>query len=132
MTTSNNGHSNGQAPMPSGGAGCALDMSDERDRAMVRRAVADWPARMRSMNPERRDRLVDDLFEILDEAKGIEDLTERCRVRESCVRTGVAMVKVQQADDHKLLDKVAADKHDHEHSGQVDHRVVAIVPDRDG
>lgn len=129
----NNGTANGQiTPMPSGGAGCALDMANERDRAAVRRAIADWPRRFRALTPDVLDGFVLGLVEAKEAARSIEDPGRRALALDSCARTATMMERLHQADEHKAIDVLMPTQVKHEHSGGIDHRVVAIVPDRDG
>ncbi len=105
-----NGHLNGHAaPSASGGASLALDMTNERDRGMVRTFARRWPKRFARMDAAKQDALVDllDLARAKAEAalpsEHVTDL-DIAKTMDSIVRTGVMIVSVQQRDDHKEAD----------------------------
>lgn len=104
-------------PIPSGGAKTALDMSNERDRGMLRQAAKNTPARFRKITPELRDLWVDDLElarktckDLLVDEKGDAkqlgadlklDISAEIR---SCIRTGAVLDAMNQGDEHQAQD----------------------------
>lgn len=122
---SENGPNNGAgAPIHSGGAESALDLTNEKDRGALRQALTWWPGRWSKMDQARRDRIVDELFRAVDEVEAIDDPVVRVAARASLVKTAVMIEGQTQKDQHKAIDKLAADKHQHNVSGGV----IVIAP----
>ena len=81
----------------------------ERDRALTRNAIRDWPKRFKRITEAVKDRIVDGLVANLEEAEGVEDTADRCKIRESSARTLIMAERLNQADEHKMIDKVVPD-----------------------
>ena len=103
------------APIVPGGATTALDMTNERDRGCVRKAIARWPKRWRGVTDELKDAIVQDLKVARLEVDEIQEIDKRVAARVSIAKTVVAIESQTQADDH-LQHKTTpdgAEKHEH-------------------
>jgi len=94
-----------------GGAVSALDPSTEKDRGLMRTAMARWPKRWRGMSEEKKDLFAKILGEAGEKAgtalQTTTDIDQQCKVIgeiASIVRTAVMMEAQNQSDDH-LADK---------------------------
>jgi hypothetical protein len=89
------------APFGSGGAPRAmtLDLTNEKDRAMVRNAAVRRPARWRTVDEGFKDLMAQQLVLAVGDAKEIQDPFQRASVRTSITRTGALLVGQNQADD---------------------------------
>ncbi len=100
------------SPNAAGGAGCALDLTCEKDRALVRTQLSRYPKRWAGITDDVKDSIVDDLKWARKQARecpGTEfDPLAGAKVVISVART-LAMIEGQnQADDHHA-DKQAND-----------------------
>lgn len=92
-------------PMHAGGDGSSLDLSGERDRGLIRKAVRQWPKRWAGLTPEFKARCMSQLAIAIDEADqiamtGPEGVAEAAKIRLSVVKTATAMELQNQKDDH--------------------------------
>lgn len=123
---SENGHSHTTTPpIVAGGAESALDMHNERDRALVREAIRRWPHRWGGLDADKKARLVDGLMAAEEAARRCldgPDPMEAAKAIASIVRTGVVMEGQVQADQHAMLKAMVPDRVQHE--GEVTFKVV--------
>lgn len=96
-----------------GGAKCALDMSNERDRGMVREATKKWPRRWAGVDDELKGLLTEGLKSaamVAGECMSTRvDPLEAAKVMASVAKTVVAMEAQCQADEHRAEDQARID-----------------------
>ena len=104
-----------EASNASGGG--ALDLSTERDRAMVRSYIARGPKRWKGVTEAVKDRCIGQLVQAMDEVESVDDLALKVSVRCNIAKT-LAMIEGQnQKDDHQQqeAEKPTGDVHIHFH-----------------
>ncbi len=91
-----------------GGARCALDMTDERDRGMVRRALIKYPRRWAGVDDAFKAEMIAGLKEAATIARQCIsakiDPLDAAKVIASVVRTAVAIEDQCQKDEHRAED----------------------------
>lgn len=91
-----------------GGAKSALDMTDERDRGMVRRELTRHPRRWAGVDPELKQTMLEGLKEAAGVARSCMatrvDALVAAKVMTSVVTTVVAMEAQCQKDEHRAED----------------------------
>ena len=99
-----------------GGADGALDMTDRRDQATLRKATYRWPKRIRAVTDERVTRWVEGL-DVADEvARRLVGTGEPVLAKEGArllvdtAKTGAVFIAMNQRDDHKAADLEAGDR----------------------
>ena len=104
----------------------ALDMHDPKDRATVRKAIADWPRRFLAISPEKRTRWINDLDDIRSSALALIDgaptdikLKAIAEVR-SCVATSAAIDAVEMRGEMAVAAARLKDLHHIEKMEQED------------
>ena len=99
-------HGGADTPMHSGGGDSALDLTNERDRGLVRKATRQWPKRWAGLDPEFKSRCKKQLEIAIDEADSVAmsgtegAVAEAAKIRLSVVKTAVMMEGQNQKDDH--------------------------------
>jgi hypothetical protein len=78
----------------------ALDLTDPKDRAMVREAARRRPKRWRGLTPELKDKLMTQLEKATDEVAEVTDVDKRVKLRTDIVKTGAVLEGQVQADEH--------------------------------
>jgi len=100
-------------PMDPGGARCALDMTDERDRGMVRKALMKRPRRWAGVDADFKAQMVEGLKEAAAVARECiaakVDPLDAAKVIASVVRTAVAIEDQCQKDEHRAEDQERID-----------------------
>lgn len=96
-----------------GGAGSALDLTDERDRGMVRKAIANRPRRWAGVTPEVKLAVVMGLQKALHAAtvhieNGV-DVLDAAKVVASVGKTFEALESQCQKDEHRAEDNARID-----------------------
>lgn len=90
---------------PTTPGGGSIDMTNERDRGLVRQAIKNWPRRWRKLSPEFLDKMVDDLEWARQQAMSNpateDDPLNGAKVILSVVKTVAMMEGQHQIDDHK-------------------------------
>lgn len=81
-----------------------LDLTTEKDRAMLRTAIVERPKRWRGLTDSFKDRCIDQLSRAMDETEQIEDLDRRVAARCSITRTIALIENQNQKDDHKAAE----------------------------
>lgn len=97
----------GYAPITSGGAASALDLTNPKDQGLARQAMKNWPKRWRGLTEEFKDRCAKQLQIAIDEADslalaGPEGIAEAAKIRLSAVKTAAMMEGQNQSDEHLL------------------------------
>ncbi len=99
--------------MDPGGAKCALDMTDERDRGMVRRALTKYPRRWAGVDDAFKAEMIEGLKEAAAVARECiatrVDPLDAAKVIASVVRTAVAIEDQCQKDEHRAEDHARMD-----------------------
>jgi hypothetical protein len=95
--------------IPSGGAECALDMTDERDRALVRRCAKDRPKRFRAITEAVKDAMVSGLVKAQARAEEFLALPPDVSIPainaiSSISKTFVSIEALEQKDEHRAED----------------------------
>lgn len=94
------------------GALRALDMSDPKDRALVHRAIADWPRRFSRLTPAAHDEITLGFLDAVSDARKDLDNPDpeiRAAARLDLMRAqSVArgMEQIRQRDEHAVLHKL--------------------------
>ena len=100
-------------PTDTGGAKCALDMTDERDRGMVRRALTKHPRRWAGVDAAFKAEMIEGLKEAAAVARECiatrVDPLDAAKVIASVVRTAVAIEDQCQKDEHRAEDHARMD-----------------------
>jgi hypothetical protein len=101
------------APAATGtGALRAVDMTDPKDRALVHRALADWPRRFSRLTPAAHDEITTGFLDAVSDArKDLENPDPEVRaaarldlMRAQSVARG--MEQIRQRDEHAILHKL--------------------------
>lgn len=94
--------------MDPGGARCALDMTDEKDRGMLRKALLKRPRRWAGVDADFKAQMVEGLKEAAAVARECiatrVDPLDAAKVIASVVRTAVAIEDQCQKDEHRAED----------------------------
>lgn len=106
-------------PVPQGGAPSSLDLSNPKDRGLLRVAMADWPKRFRAITPEKRDNWVNELEDVRATIVNIAtkpdapDAMKLDAAREfnNCIRTSAMLDAMQQKDEHAHAAGKLKDQH---------------------
>jgi hypothetical protein len=97
------------APPRPGGAPCALDMTNDKDRAMVRDALREYPKRWAGVTPEVKQQILEDLGWARDQARAcpatLTDPLAGAKVVVSVAKTFAMIEGQNQADEHKANEK---------------------------
>lgn len=101
-------------PIDRGQGESAIDATDPKDQAMIRRAIMRNPGRFRKIVDARKDRWAKGL-DIAQEVGEIAATTSELHSERidgatlivSSVKTGLMMAKMDQIDDHKTMDVAA-------------------------
>ena len=78
----------------------SIDLTDPKDRGLIRTAMTWWPKRWRGLSPEFKDRCVDQLTTAIDEVGNVDDLAKRVATRVDIVRTAAMLEGQNQKDEH--------------------------------
>lgn len=117
-----------QTPILPGGAPSALDLSNPRDRGMLRQAMKEQPKRFQAITPEKRDNWVNDLEDVRATAKNVANNSKSppelklaaVNTVRACVQTSGMLDAMQQKDELAALNGVRDDQHHLETLAQAD------------
>lgn len=110
------------AEIRAGGVPTSIDLTSEKDRALVRNAMRSWPKRWRGLSEEFKEQCVKDLRAAGDTARAMltdeEKAESAIKAIASIVKTATVMEAQNQADEHmaekyaRIDAGLATDSHD--------------------